>query len=457
MSDARRWGIRVLAAFLLLAASVAFVGVNAAKHQALSPIDEYVYIDYLAKVSSQPAVAAGEATGAFAREYLDCHGVQFALEPRPEFCGTGLAGSDTDYPFGGANTADLYTPIYFAVTRVLAQPIMMIGGLDLVAAGRLVGSLWLGAAAILLAATLRRMGASRLLSVCAPLLLVGSLPLWWATTFVTTDATAPLAGAAMAYATVRWLQTGRAGWLLPAIATVVTLAKLQNLMAVAACALAIIVLALRREGGPTLKRAVPIVATMLVLPVVGQGLWSVLRPRATEPLSGAQGITQPFTPDALVREVLRFFGSYTSSGRDPLLFNAPGYAVATLLGWVIIAGLLGVLIRDGRRHPELAPGGHPESDGVPTPTRIGFALGLGTIVVSLLGGPLLVAALWATGQGYFPLPSRYALSLFPLALIVTVGFFARTRIGRIALIVGGPLATIAGLFFVFTGVQLGVG
>ncbi|MFZ4843542.1 hypothetical protein [Mycetocola saprophilus] len=459
MSHTRSWTVRILSVLLLVAASMAFVGVGAAQHNSLSPIDEYVYIDYLAKVGSQGAVASGEATGEFAREFLDCHGVQYAMEPRPEFCGTGVSGVDEDYPFGGANTADLYTPIYFAITRVLAQPLMTLGGMDLVAAGRLVGAVWLAAAAVLLAGSLRRLGADRILSVAAPLLLIGSLPIWWSTTFVTTDATAPVAGAALLYVTVRWAQSGRGAWMLPTIALVATLAKLQNLMAVAACAIALVVLAWRRSlpKAVTTRRVVTVLGSMLILPLIGQGVWSVLRPKLADPLSGAQGITQPLTGDALVREVLKFFGSYTTSGRDPLLFNAPGYLVATVLGWAIVGGILAALVLYGPRVVRRSEVSSVTPDPENARNSLLFALALGVLIVSLLGGPLLVAALWLTGQGYFPLPTRYALSLFPIAVAITVILFARARAGRVLILIGAPVAFVCGLLFVFTGTPLGSG
>ena len=145
-SDLRRrtWLWDVVACLLIVVASIAVVVVHVPKHDTVSPIDEYVYIDYYAKVLDQGIVHRGEETGEYAREYLACHGVR-AIGDYPEaLCPTEGKGRDAAYPNAGATSAGLYTPLYFAITRVLAQPLVWFG-VELTDAGRAVGGLWLAA------------------------------------------------------------------------------------------------------------------------------------------------------------------------------------------------------------------------------------------------------------------------------------------------------------------------
>ena len=152
--------LKVLAApLLLLVASIAFVSTNA-NHEQMSPWDEYVYIDYLSKVPEQGLVHQGEMTGDLARQYYSCVGVGVFGTIAPDNCSTGDYDQDSDYPFDGKTSAESYTPLYFTITWIAAQPFVWITGGDIVLGGRLAGSLWLAGAAIMLYLGMKRLSIS---------------------------------------------------------------------------------------------------------------------------------------------------------------------------------------------------------------------------------------------------------------------------------------------------------
>ena len=207
---------------LLVIASLLVGIVQVGDHRAISPIDEYVYIDYLAKVPSQGIVRGGEHTGDYARESLACRGVRLIGQYLASLCRTADSSPDSAFPTAGTNSADIYTPIYFAVTWVLAQPFQWLGVHDLTDAGRLTGWIWLAAAAVLLYLSLRRLKVGPLLSFGLGMLMVGSLPAMWSNTYVSTDAPALLAGAAMLWGILRFEDGRRFGLLVLTVACVGT-------------------------------------------------------------------------------------------------------------------------------------------------------------------------------------------------------------------------------------------
>lgn len=425
---------RLLAPLLLVAASFAFVAANAPAHEELSVFDEFVYIDYLAKVPEQGLVVRGEETGDLAREAISCDGVQIYGRYAPERCGTGDYSNDADFPYGGATSADIYTPLYFWGTWAVAQPIMWVSGTDLVGAGRLAGGVWLAGAALLLFAALGRLGLSRTMRVAAPLLMIVSLPAWWSNTYVSTDGTALFSGALVLLLGVRTLQTGRGSWLLVAASVLAVTLKIQNLMAVAAVAGALLIAAMRRASGPPAEEWRPepgvpdppvppgnrrrnalTALAMLVAPVVVQIGWVWLRSRLAVGPVLDQGIASPAGPEELLRESFRFLGDLgliSHISQDAVL----GWGVASLVSWLLVAGVLGAFAVGAR-------GGMID------------ALALGTLVVALTGGPALALATAVVEGHAFALPPRYGVSLVPLALALAAWLFDRKASLRYAMLV----------------------
>ncbi|MEN2739390.1 hypothetical protein ABCS02_16480 [Microbacterium sp. X-17] len=388
------------------------------QHATVSPIDEYVYIDYLAKVPTQIIVHKGEETGQYARLYLSCHGVRTIGFYPDSFCEHWTAADVARMPNTGKTTADLYTPLYFGATWLMAQPLRLFGITDITEAGRLTGWTWLAAGAILLYLSLRRLRVHPATAAGLGLLMVGSLSAYWSNTYISTDATSLLAGSLMLFGLTMLSRPGRRGAILFVVfGVLVTLAKLQNLMAVAAAVLILLIMAANdafrsegvwRERTRTFfrDRRVLIGAIALVASLVGQVIWILIRNALTVGTFPDQGVSTPFGKKAFVDEVFKFFPGVANGAIQPSQVGFAAVIAATLMTWVIVAGVLGLLAasKRGTQHEALA---------------------LGSFVVALLAGPILAVANIAVSGYYFSLPPRYGMSLIPFFLACAGVLFTR--------------------------------
>lgn len=404
---------------ILALATLALVAWQVPQHKAVSPIDEFVYIDYLAKVPTQLVVHRGEETGDFARGYLTCHGVRIVGYYPADMCRYPSA-QEARLPNEGLTTGDLYTPGYFVATRVLAQPLVWLGVTDLVTAGRFVGWTWLAAAAILLFLSLRRWKVPILVASGAALLLVGSLPAYWSNTYVSTDATSLFAGSLMFFSATLVLQkAGRARTLFILFAALVSLLKLQNLMAVGAAALFLLLVsvfdAFRTDPGWRDRlRSVwrdPRVRTVVLGGVAAVGLqaiWVTIRAAIAVGAMPDQGVTLPFGKAEFLRELLKFMPAIGIGALDPRMFGFAAVLAASLMIVTIVAGSFGLLAVSKRG-----------SDGQ--------ALAIAALVLVFISGPLLAIANIKTSGFYFNLPPRYGMSLLPFFIASAALLTARSK------------------------------
>jgi hypothetical protein len=419
----RRFIDTAICTLLVIAAAVLTLW-QVPRHDTVSPIDEYVYIDYVAKVPTQFVVHRGEDTGEYARLYLSCNGVR-AIGFYPESMCTDWQPSDVErMPQAGKTTADIYTPLYFAVTWAMAQPLQLAGVDDLTEAARLTGWTWLAAAAVLLYLSLRRLRVHPVVAGGLGLLMVGSLPAYWSNTYVSTDATALLAGSLMLFGVtmvIRREAGPRARWLFVLFAALVTLAKLQNLMAVAVAALVLLVLAageaFRSERGGRLRgfvrdRRLHTAVLAMIVALAAQVAWLVIRNAIALESGAYEGAPSPLSKTALVGEVFKFFPGVAVGALDPASVGFAARIASTLMTWVIVAGVLGLLAvaRRGSTHEALA---------------------LSSFVVALFAGPLLAIATTALSGYYFDLPVRYGMSMIPFFLACAGLLFARSIWTRI--------------------------
>jgi hypothetical protein len=405
---------------LIVLASISLVVVHVPKHMAVSPIDEYVYIDYYAKVLDKGVVVRGEETGEYAREYLACHGVR-AIGTYPEaLCRLGGGGPDEQYPYLGVTSADLYTPAYFAVTRVLAEPLIW-AGVEQTEAGRYVGAVWLAGGAVLLYFAIRRFGAGRLVATGLSLLAVGSLPAYWSNTYISTDATAVLAGALMLLLAVPMLSSVRTSSIvaLSAAAVLVTTLKLQNLLAVgvvAAWLIAVAFVAAWRAGSSARERVRlwvrdrrSIAAICAVVSgLLAQAVWVIMRSMLAIGPQPDQGVGVPFSKRAAFAELFKFFPGVASGAVAPQATGELGPALAAILTVVIAAGVVGIAVR--------ARSGSNEQ-----------ALGMTVLVFSVVAAPALAVANVIVGGFYFVLPARYGSALIPAMLLCAAALFTSEK------------------------------
>lgn len=423
---------RLAAPLLLILASLVFVVANAPAHTQMSLFDEYVYIDYLAKFPEEGVVRQGEMTGELARQYYSCEGVSPFGKIAPQNCSTHDFSNDVEYPMGGKTSADLYTPLYFGVTWLAAQPFLWFGSADIVEAGRLAGTVWLASASVLLYYAMKRLRVSTITSLAGCGLLIASAAAWWSTTFISTDGSAMTAGAALLLTGLRYLQTGRGAWMLPALSVLAVAFKFQNFMAVVAAAGFLLLTSIGQKRSvhdrpaleqprTTWRKLVLILGSMFMLPLLFQVCWMLLRSAIAVSAFPDQGVASHLGPAELIMETLKFYG------RLGLGFTIPdtatvGYVLAMLATWTIIIGVFAPIAMEPRFSPR-------------------YSLGVATFLTLLAAGPALAIANRLTQGYYFSLPPRYGLSLLPLALALVAVTFDRKIETRI------PLLALAGVTF----------
>lgn len=396
----------------LIVVSIIYAGAVTLLHTgALSPIDEWVYVDYLHKIPTQGIVREGELVGDRTLEILACDGVSpFGEIGTP--CGQPL--DPEDFPNTAISTASAYTPIYFLFTRALGDVVAAATGLDQLDGWRLTGSAWLAAGLIVMLCLFRRWQIPRLTALSVGLALIASPFGWWTYTYVSTDAPSLFFGALLLLLAVDVGRGTRSPWWIVGVGAVAALFKITNLIGVALAALYlgfVLLGELRAPTRPVRLRAllgVPLLAILVgsTLQVVWMRLaqlWSANPERAD------QGITVPLTPEELLLQVTSFLPG--AIGSSPIGAYVPDFVYAPL-GWICVAGVLTALFltpRILRTEPMI------------------LAVGLSAFVAA----PLLAITLQLAVGTYFQLPPRYGATLLPGILVVT----ALVLRGRIAGIV----------------------
>lgn len=413
-SRARIAGRWVLAGLMVLA--IALIALVVGRQQAFSPYDEYVYFDYLTKVPTQGFVRAGEEVGDIARAELECRGVT-SYEPYGDGCLVGDTADDELYPYVGLTGADIYTPVYFGITWALAQPLTWLG-MGLLDAGRMVGGLWLAATAGLTFLALRRLGAG--LASSAGLVLLGmAAPVTLASfAFLSTDAIAITAGAALAWLTARIVTGGASAWWLVPVGVLGVLGKVQAVGALGAAALILAVHALFVRGGwrdrtAWLGTILPAAAAS-VLAIGAQLGWTALRSRSAVGEGADLGVGSRELPlDALVLQFAHVISSVgaTQAVEAHVAFTLAVTALTLLCGAGLIAGIVGL--------PQSAPAQRDTAG-------IARSWGIGTLSLALVMIPVLTAMTFVLEGIYFEAPLRYGATLLPFLLVSAGLLLARS-------------------------------
>ena len=140
------------------------------------------------------------------------------------------AGRHREPPTGSApvNTADIHSPAYYFLTAALSAPLRVLGA-EFIDAGRLAGAAWLAAGLILvwvLAGELDAFGAARW-GAC--LVAAGSVNVLEASATINVDATALVAGGAVALAVLRVEDSRWPIWVAPLAGSAAGLLKVHHL------------------------------------------------------------------------------------------------------------------------------------------------------------------------------------------------------------------------------------
>lgn len=417
--------------------------------QALSPIDEWVYIDYLYKLPSQGIIHQGENIGPEALQLMACTGEK-ASGPQGPPCEISRVGDNVDpalFPYAGVQSAYGYTPLYFIPTWVIAKGIQFVTGTDLLTAGRFAGSFWLVGTMLLIYALFREFKVKKVAAVAIGLAFIGSPFAWWTYTYISTDIPSVGISALLLLAARRFILGRWSGWWVVLLSVVAILFKTGNILAVGLAALYLLLQFLFEEvrarpwrvpgavtagiRGKGPLGLVTVAITALVASGVTQFAWQLVQKAATIGLPADQGVGSPLTWEALLAQVANFLpGTLTSNVAlvgGGFAYFVP-YAIVAPLSWLCIGGVIGALL--------VLPAGSSNRSIV-------YSVGIASVVCA----PLLAILLQLSLGQYFELPPRYGAPIL-IGFLLLAGMIAEKNAFVKWVLTGYGAALV--LFVVFT-------
>jgi len=434
----------LVAAVVLLLGSLAASVVHTTYYSELSPVDELQHIDYLYKAPD--VVRNGEKVDQDAMHEQACRTLpNFPVPP----CSDTTTYDPDDFQELGTNTAAIYTPLYYTVTKAVAAPLQWVTGMEsLVTAARIVGGLWLGAGLVMTLLVARRLGAHPYPT--AGLLLAAAVTpnvLLPAAT-ITPDAAALLAGASLVWAVLWWEERpgARRLWLPVVLGLAVVALKALNVVVVVLVALYVVLRLLQRYAwprdtdgedrpgravrdrlaalrpGPSLGQSVTLVAVVSVVALggaVGYVLFSSANAVASSAgVSMADRVRADSFP---VVQLVEHVGVFLN------VFYAPG--------WWVTVPVLGPLVQNVVGMVTFA-GTFAAAFLVREVPRRGRTLAVSLLVVGLVGAPLIIAFSYVSQGMFVPIPGRYALTLVPAGLALAAATLQR-RPAQVVVGLGG--------------------
>lgn len=409
---------------VLVLVAVGYAGYVTVQHSdAMSPVDEWVYTDYLDKLPAQGWLQQGEAIGDDALGRMACDGV-FPYGPMGPQCGANY-DDESKFPFGGITSADPYTPIYFAITRFVGDAIHFVTGADQLTGWRLTGALWLAASMVMFWVLLRQWRVPPVAVLGLGLAVIASPFAWWTYTYVSTDAPSFLLGAALLFLAARIAHGQSRPWWLIGLAVLAVLFKVTNILGVGLAVLYLLVAWLcelwidrRRRSRVGIPEALAtsefskpgsrvwLIAGIgtAVAAIATQFAWLRLHAAFASGDGAQQGISVPLDVQELVAQITNFLpGTITANvniaGSTGFALPIPGFAVAPL-SWVTIAGVIAAFwtLR-----------------GVTARTPLVVAVA----IAAAFFAPALAVALYVMTGSYFPLPPRYGAPILAGMLLAT--------------------------------------
>lgn len=426
------WVSRLWLPVVLVLAGAVTVGAYVHFHSlAASPIDEWVYMDYLFKIPHQWFIHTGDLVGRQARNIDACYGVRnYGTAKVP--CG-GDYSQLSAFPYSGKTSTSAYTPLYFGITWAVGWVLQHLAGITPVQSWRLVGALWLALALVPFVMVARRFGVHDVVTLALGLAFIAAPYSLTTYTFISTDA--PCAAITLwllllAFAVVDGSISG--WWLAPAAALAVAF-KVTNLIGIGLAVLFMLVSWLyelrrtqwagfttRRPDAPRrLSVALPLFALLPVAAgAIVQDAW-LKHVAATAVSSGAsQGVGIPFN---FLKNLQPGFQQLTDTITTNVgIPSSTGHIFTTVyfqpLGWLCVVGVLGALcLRSAFRQP-YAP------------------LAISIAVMGVAALPVLGLGMHLITGGYFALPLRYA-GMLVLPYFLMTGVVVRNRWARWAVLV----------------------
>ena len=397
-------------------------GIVVAHHSdQLAPFDEWVYYDYVLKVPSQGIVRQGEFIGHDALVAMACNGDTFG--PRGEPCGH-VQDVHGLYPQGGKTSADIYPPVYFAITWALGKAVQFVTGAEFLTSARATGIFWLAGGLLVFYRLLELLKVRRIVSLGLGLAIIGAPTTYWSNTYISTDAPLFFVGALLLLAGVGAVRGVSSPWWLVPVAVLGVWLKVTSVLALGLVALFIILFAFfsRKSIDRRPKRAL-VTATIVAVAsaLMAEVGWLVLRSALSLGAGADQGLAQGLVWRDLVSQLAIFINpGVFSVPYDAVLRMPPGANQPLIL--LSILGVFGFIF-----------------------TRFGStferALALSIVVAATIFAPLLGFAMYVVLGDVFPVLARYAIPLIP-AFFVATTYLLKNQIAQWSVLVYGGLLVV---------------
>lgn len=410
-SEAPLWVRTVLLALIFTALS-ALVGYRyILEHSAISPQDEYVYIDAVDKAMHGEVTRQYSETDEYARSLVTCVGIEI-YGPQGPACGDTSAPSE-DYPFKGYSTASVHSPLYFFITAFLTKILLFLApGKQMYLLAKFTGTLWLGLGLTATWRLARYLGGSRLITASVTALMLASPAIRWANFYITPDSFSLLAGSFIFLSALKMVRKEWTSIPLIVASVFFGLIKFQMLFATGAALLFILIYFIRiKEERSSLKRPILLAFLALLLGLVAQFAYQYYRNVTAIHIAKDYSIDAhvPFSPTFAVEQLDNFL-TYLYMGPVSLnggLLGTVGlpYAFTTLSSLLLVSGLVGAALF--AVHTEVL--------------HQSFALAL--LLASIFVAPAFYIYLNLTMGVGFDLAPRYGAALLPalaIGLPVTV-------------------------------------
>lgn len=435
--------------FLVLIAVFFSSAVTILHEDAISPIDELVYLDYAFKVDDQGLVREGETFGDEVAYVAACKkAVPFG--DLGQECSESARVDLERMPNGGYTTAHAYPPVYFWITRLIGDPIHAVTGLSEVTSWRLTGVLWLSAGLLVMVGLFRKWSVPEPVIFAVGLVFIASPFAWWTYTYLSTDISLFLIGGLTLLVTTDVIKGKQRGWWLVLIAAAGVLFKITNLLVLG---LALLILLIHKiaerigqkkahntpggsyaEGALGLSVAPARWVPMVVAVAVAVGLqfaWMRIFPLfAVSTATVDQGVNTSLGGTEIVRlAVSTLTGAILHNPANGFMPDAPFGALYAPLGWLVAAGVVGAMM-SFKWKLETGP--------------LIWSVGIASVITL----PMLAILMYATTGAYFQLPARYAAGLLPAFLLI-LALMLRNHAMRIVVLVFAALSIVTGLLLAY--------
>lgn len=428
----------LIAVLVLVAGSMLLNVAHVRFYPLVSPVDELQHIDYLYRAPE--VIRAGDKIEQDAMHEEACRGI--ANWPVPA-CSDNVRYDPKVFQELGTNTAAIYTPLYYTITKVIATPLRWIFGFDsLVTAARLVGGLWLAAGLVMTFVVARRFGAHRAPTVAVLLAAAATPNVILPAATITPDAAALLVGASLVWAVLWWEENPRRRWWLVTLLSLVAVAfKALNIIVVVLVALFLVLRYLQRRfwpsgvddddsttghaprAEPTLLQSLACIAAMSVVAIAGAAGYVLFTQANAIGSSDGVAMAARISAAAFPKE-----GFLSHIGVFLQVFYAPGWFVTVPMIGPLVQQVVGLFTFAGTFAAAFLV------DRVPRSARI---LAGSLLIVGVVGAPMIIASSYISSGIYVPIPGRYALTLVPAGLAVACATVQRRSAQLICVLAGG--------------------